>query len=145
MTDIHIPPEALEAGARAIREFYSDAPIAICDGVAYKAARAAFLAMVKAWPNGNLHVPVGAGEPRKSFTLPASSSPCLRRTPMLKPEQVPDEVVEAFVDAFHGKDMTRKAAIAAALNAWPGAVKGYRTDDGTPFIKIPLPTEASDD
>lgn len=41
MTDITIPPEALEAAARALREFYSDEPIAICDGVSYKAARAA--------------------------------------------------------------------------------------------------------
>lgn len=38
---------------------------------------------------------------------------------MLKPEDVPDVVVEAFVDTFHGMDMTRKAAIAAAINAWP--------------------------
>lgn len=50
MITIHIPPAALEAGARAIREFYSDEPVAVCDGVAYKAARAAFLVMVKAWP-----------------------------------------------------------------------------------------------
>jgi hypothetical protein len=39
---------------------------------------------------------------------------------MIRPEQIPPEVVEAFVEAFHGKDMTRAAAIAAALNAWPG-------------------------
>lgn len=26
---------------------------------------------INAWPNGGLHVPVGVGEPRKSFTLPA--------------------------------------------------------------------------
>jgi len=40
---------------------------------------------------------------------------------MIKAEQIPDEVVEAFVDVYYTKDMTRKAAIAAALNAWPGA------------------------
>ena len=63
--EIKIPPAALEAGAMAVIRYRnsarSDAGI----------ARAAFVAMVEAWPNGNLHVPVGAGEPRKSFTLPA--------------------------------------------------------------------------
>ena len=38
---------------------------------------------------------------------------------MIDPKQIPDEVEEAYVDAFYGKDMTRKEAIAAAINAWP--------------------------
>ena len=64
---------------------------------------------------------------------------------MLKPEQVPDEVVEAFRDAWTQKLNARKA-IAAALNAWPGKdIVGY----GPPFYGIdlilPLPTEASDE
>ena len=65
---------------------------------------------------------------------------------MLKPEQIPDEVVEAYVDAFYGKDMTRKASIAAALNAWPGM--GVRPHTVTTFascIILPLPQEASDE
>jgi ribonuclease PH len=39
------------------------------------------------------------------------------RTMMITPEQIPDEVVEAFVDAYYAKDMTRKAAISAAIAA----------------------------
>jgi hypothetical protein len=35
-------PEELEAMARAIRAFYSDEPVAVCDGVAFKAALAAW-------------------------------------------------------------------------------------------------------
>jgi len=58
---------------------------------------------------------------------------------------VPDEVVEAFRDAWTQKLNARKA-IAAALNAWPGKdIVGY----GPPFYGIdlilPLPTEASDE
>jgi hypothetical protein len=60
---------------------------------------------------------------------------------MIKPEHIPDEVVEAFVDAYYTKDMTRKAAIAAALNVWP-RMKGFHPDkfgDGE-FI-LPIPQE----
>ena len=80
--DITIPPAALEAGARAIYLTFTE--VNIGDGedhwerllpqyrAEYRAqARAAFLAMIEAWPKGGIHVPVGAGEPRKSFTLPA--------------------------------------------------------------------------
>ena len=71
---MNIPPAALEAGARALcneqRLFWPDLTKDEHDIIRGE-ARAAFLAMVEAWPNGNLHVPVGAGEPRKSFTLPA--------------------------------------------------------------------------
>ena len=75
---IKIPPAALEAGARAMAKAgYDFAAIEITDPYTADAdywnhtARAAFLAMIEAWPKGGLHVPVGAGEPRKSFTLPA--------------------------------------------------------------------------
>ncbi len=56
---------------------------------------------------------------------------------MIKAEQIPDEVVEAFVDAYYAKDMTRKAAIAAAINAWPGA---WHVDavDFEPKLILPL-------
>lgn len=63
---------------------------------------------------------------------------------MIKPEQVPEEAMHA-AEAAWANECTWQQIIAAALNAWPGAVKGYRTDDGTPWIKIPLPTEASDE
>jgi hypothetical protein len=66
---------------------------------------------------------------------------------MIRPEQIPYEVVEAFVDAYYTKDMTRKAAIAAALNAWPGAHE--RTDDWcTPpehNLILPLTQENNND
>lgn len=80
---ITIPPEALEASARAI---YDDGPPMVdefddprswdeLDATERESyideARAAFLAMIEAWPNGGLHVPAGVLEPRKSFTLPA--------------------------------------------------------------------------
>lgn len=50
MINITIPPEALKAAARALREFYSDEPVSVCDGVSYKAARAACLSILNAWP-----------------------------------------------------------------------------------------------
>ena len=59
---------------------------------------------------------------------------------MIRADMIPDEVVEAYVDAFYAKDMTRKAAIAAALNAWPGA---WHVDavDFEPKLILPLPAE----
>jgi hypothetical protein len=64
---------------------------------------------------------------------------------VIKPEQIPDEVVEAFVDAYYTKDMTRKAAISAAINAWPGARKDYRFTDFSEFLNLPLLHENNDD
>ena len=47
MTDIHIPPEVEDAGARAI-----DARVSEPGQCSYHdMARAAFLAMIEAWPN----------------------------------------------------------------------------------------------
>lgn len=60
---------------------------------------------------------------------------------MIKPEQIPDEVVEAFVDAYYAKDMTRKAAIAAALAAWPGIE--IHTDGTEDWIELTLIQEPS--
>ena len=68
MTDITIPPAALEAGARAIRTFYSDEPLAVCDGAAYKAARAAFLAIVEAWEGAKTIRDDGR---RQTYAIPA--------------------------------------------------------------------------
>ena len=59
MSDIHIPPAALEAGARALADAYyrncSDGRLTLSDTDDtpedwYAEARAAFLAMVAAWP-----------------------------------------------------------------------------------------------
>lgn len=46
---------------------------------------------------------------------------------MIKPEMVPDEAYEAWHAAFFS-DEGGRAAIAAALNAWPGMQTG--SDDG---------------
>jgi hypothetical protein len=58
---------------------------------------------------------------------------------VIKPEQIPDEVVEAFVDAYYAKDMTRKAAISAALNAWPRME--IHTDGTEDWIELTLTQE----
>ncbi len=58
---------------------------------------------------------------------------------MIKAEQIPDEVVEAFVDAYYTKDMTRKAAISAAINAWPGVYE-YKGGEGQ-SLSLPLTQE----
>lgn len=63
---------------------------------------------------------------------------------MIKPEQIPDEVVTIAWDAFDGTESMREA-IAAAINAWPMA---YDTEDFYAedycFI-LPLPQEKNDD
>ena len=80
---------------------------------------------------------------------------------MIYADQIPPEVVEAAASAamddagWHWDTAdeahrniwrrTARASIAAALNAWPGAVKGHRVDDGKPWVKLPLPHEVSDE
>lgn len=59
---------------------------------------------------------------------------------MIKPEQVPEEVVDAFRDAWTQKLNARKA-IAAALSVWPGAAVCHYTigdDEGYEMV-LPLP------
>ena len=67
---------------------------------------------------------------------------------MIKPEQVPDAVVDALLDPSN-VGCSWKEAIAAALNAWPGAYQttGYNTYFENLFdhVVIPLPQENSDD
>lgn len=42
---------------------------------------------------------------------------------MLKPEQIPEAVVKAFEEEYHfGEGNWKRNVIAAALNAWPGAI-----------------------
>ena len=67
---------------------------------------------------------------------------------MLKPEQIPDEVVEAARYAFHNATGPTVAddwhvAIAAAINAWPDAEA--RPTFGPSRIILPLPQEAKDE
>ena len=79
---------------------------------------------------------------------------------MIDAKQIPDEAVEAAVKAFdaseedayvsHAHDI--RAAITAALNAWPGMKYTGPTGGGlsqelfqAPLIILPLPQEVSDE
>jgi len=73
---------------------------------------------------------------------------------MLKPEQVPDEVVAAAREAWLGSDVSAqedwRIAIAAAINAWPGnrMETEYFTHCGDywePAVILPLPQESGDE
>ena len=56
---------------------------------------------------------------------------------MIKPEQIPDEVVEA---ALKKRGLMREA-IAAALNAWPGMeIEMVFVEEG--YLILPLPKES---
>jgi hypothetical protein len=63
---------------------------------------------------------------------------------MIKPEQIPDEVVERLCEglSYWDREATR-AALAAALNAWPGMVERHFPNDPTrvPGVFLPLPKE----
>jgi len=66
---------------------------------------------------------------------------------MIKPEQIPDEVVEALCNHV-GPVMTRAdwcAAITAALNAWEGAEVMTYWSNPERWIKLPLPKDAADE
>ena len=79
---------------------------------------------------------------------------------MIQPEQIPDEVVEAALEAFaHASGLGifpddekdedwredlqngMRAAIAAAIRAWPGAYPVDYGGDDLPFLVLPLPQE----
>ena len=68
---------------------------------------------------------------------------------MIKPDQLPDEVVLAARDVFmrsqdHISENIR-AAIAAALNSWPEVERIYRSEDEKLFtILLPLPQKDDD-
>ena len=62
---------------------------------------------------------------------------------MIKAEQIPDEVVEAAamqLPGMAGHQRYVRAAIAAALNAWPGAWH-IDADDFEEKLILPLPEE----
>ena len=63
---------------------------------------------------------------------------------MIRTEQVPDEVVLAARIAYE-KHMSSREAIAAAINAWPGAVQEqavFTMDDDC--LILPMPQEKND-
>jgi len=68
---------------------------------------------------------------------------------VIKPDQLPDEVVLAARDVFmrsqdHISENIR-AAIAAALNSWPEVERIYRSEDEKLFtILLPLPQKDGD-
>lgn len=74
---------------------------------------------------------------------------------MLKADQIPDEVARLADEAYYdtaGENPTMsdenimKHAIAAALNAWPGAARhDFAHADGEECIILPLPKEVSDE
>lgn len=62
---------------------------------------------------------------------------------MVKPEQIPDEVVKAFYRAYWIEDTSDAEALAAALAAWPGAW-GHEQEDACGVRReliLPLPPE----
>ena len=70
---------------------------------------------------------------------------------MIKPEMIPNEVVQAAREAWLRSDVSAKedwrVAIAAALNAWPGSEYVYKQPHrlsvsySNPAIILPLPQE----
>ena len=75
---------------------------------------------------------------------------------MITPDQIPDEVVEAAkAGYFLAAEANRNAgdvitdvwlaALAAALNAWPGVWECKYHGDGSLAILLPLPKEGADE
>lgn len=64
---------------------------------------------------------------------------------MLKAEQIPDEVVGAYEEAYWTNEMTVAEALAAAINAWPEVSICESVCGWSRWIELPLPQEASDD
>lgn len=69
---------------------------------------------------------------------------------MIKPEQVPAQVIEAFRVALKNDDTTFAEDFCIALNAWPG-MHFTEFDDGQNAVQLrreitlPLPQENPDD
>ncbi len=70
---------------------------------------------------------------------------------LIKPEMIPDEVVEAALRAYSGNtcecSSCRKAVIrtiAAALNAWQGARVSVLFPPNAPHLILPLPQKEGD-
>ena len=62
---------------------------------------------------------------------------------MIKPEQVPEAVVEALIATLYGKPgLPHREALAAALSAWPGMQRRFHIEQA---LVLPLTQQASDD
>lgn len=67
---------------------------------------------------------------------------------MITADQIPDEVVVAFEEAYWNQEMTVAEAIVAVIYAWPGAnvfpgmQRGFK--ETPPFITLPLPQKEGD-
>ena len=71
---------------------------------------------------------------------------------MIRPDMIPDEVVEAALKAWEEDDQSFRPnakTIAAAINAWPGSYSLAENDSAVirdvAAIILPLPQEASDE
>jgi hypothetical protein len=68
---------------------------------------------------------------------------------MITPKQIPDEVVEAARRAYYAeKPCGFRESIAAAMNAWEGAIPTSATDHllvARPALILPLPKDAADE
>jgi hypothetical protein len=58
---------------------------------------------------------------------------------VIKPEQIPDEVVKAAL--LTDERLGMRVVIAAAINAWPGRFSGNAWPDLAPTIVLPLTQE----
>lgn len=61
---------------------------------------------------------------------------------MIRPDQIPDEVVKTAILADERLGM--RIIIAAALNAWPGMAQNYNWDGSRWRIVLPNPQEGGD-
>lgn len=59
---------------------------------------------------------------------------------MIKPEQVPDEVVDAAV-AMRDRGGSMRDIIRTAINAWPGLRHAVERNGSYPVAILPLTTE----
>lgn len=81
MSDIHIPPAALEVGARAIKEWLAytldkdTRASELTDGEHDELARAAFVAMVEAWPKMRKPMRVNGLQSECWLELPLPENP----------------------------------------------------------------------
>jgi hypothetical protein len=65
---------------------------------------------------------------------------------MIKPEQVPEEAMEALIATMYGKPgLPYREALAAALAAWPNKESLNKPGDWGRYIVLPLTQEARDD
>lgn len=60
---------------------------------------------------------------------------------MVKPEQIPREARDAFYKAYWTDDASDEEALAAMLNAWPGAEELMGDEAFPPGFFLPLPKE----